>query len=241
VHSSDDNLHSLCERSRGGRLWLRLSCCLVGLFFRLIARVQIEGEEYVPSQGGVVLASNHISLLDTLLIPYSIMVTQGVQMVWAPAKAELFRLPVVRRLMASWGAFPVRRGRGDLRAMRRMMDHMQTGKLMLFPEGTRSRDGRLGDGKRALGKLLYEAQPVVVPAVVWGTNRIWPKGKYLPCFRTRIGVRYGKPLDLQRFYALPNTKETAAAIVTEVMRGIAFLLETIEPQAVEMPSAQASS
>jgi 1-acyl-sn-glycerol-3-phosphate acyltransferase len=240
VHSSD-NTHSLCERSQGGRLWLRLSCCLVGLFFRLIARVQIEGEEYVPSQGGVVLASNHISLLDTLLIPYSIMVTQGVQMVWAPAKAELFHLPIVRRLMASWGAFPVRRGRGDLRAMRRMMDHMQTGKLMLFPEGTRSRDGRLGDGKRALGKLLYEAQPVVVPAVVWGTNRIWPQGKYLPCFRTTIGVRYGKPLDLQRFYALPNTKETAEAIVTEVMRGIAFLLQTIEPQTVEMPSAQAPS
>jgi 1-acyl-sn-glycerol-3-phosphate acyltransferase len=174
----------------------------------------------------VLLASNHISILDTLLIPYSVMATQGVQIVWAPAKMELFRVPLVGRVIASWGAFPVHRGRSDVRAMRRMIAHMQTQKVMLFPEGTRSREGRLGNGKRAVGKLIYEARPVVVPVAVWGTDCIWPKSRYLPRWRAVIGVRYGKPLDLQRYYTLPNTRETAEAIVGEVMRAIASLRET---------------
>jgi 1-acyl-sn-glycerol-3-phosphate acyltransferase len=206
---------------------MRLSCWLVGLFFHVISRVHIEGGEHIPAQGGVLLASNHISILDTLLIPYSVMVIQGVQIVWAPAKMELFRVPLVGRVIKSWGAFPVHRGRSDVRAMRRMIAHMQTQKVMLFPEGTRSREGRLGAGKRAVGKLIYEARPVVVPAAVWGTDGIWPKSRYVPRLRAVIGVRYGQPLDLQRYYTLPNTRETAEAIVGEVMRAIASLRETV--------------
>lgn len=222
-------------------MWLCLSYVLVGFFLRLVARVRITGGEHIPAQGGVALMSNHISMLDTFLLPYSVMATGGVQVVWAPAKMELFGVPLIGRIIASWGAFPVRRGKGDLRAIRRMIDHMRTGKVMLFPEGTRNRDGRLGGGKRTVGKLLYEARPVVIPAAIWGTNRLWPEGRYLPRFRTAIGIRYGKPVDLERFYKLPNSKETAEAIMAEVMREIASLLETVEPSAVEVSSYQASS
>jgi 1-acyl-sn-glycerol-3-phosphate acyltransferase len=221
------------------RLWIRLSYWLVGLFFRLISRVHIEGGEYIPLRGGVLLASNHISLLDTLLIPYSVIAVQGVQIVWAPAKSELFRIPLVKHVLRSWGAFPVRRGRGDLRAIHRTIDHLRTGKLMLFPEGTRSRDGRLGDGKRTVGKLIYEARPVVIPAAVWGTNCVWSKRERRLRLRTPLGVRYGEPVDLQRYYALPNTKETAEAIVGEVMRAIASLLETLERPIAEVSSREA--
>ncbi|MGQ4809682.1 hypothetical protein NKDENANG_03105 [Candidatus Entotheonellaceae bacterium PAL068K] len=210
------------------RLWLRLSSLLVDGFFHLIARPRIEGLEHLPSQGGVVLVSNHISMLDTLLIPCSVMTMQGVQVVWAPAKAELFKVPIVGPILTSWGVFPVRRDRGDLLAIRRILKHMRTGKVMLFPEGTRSRDGRLGTGKRMVGKLLYTTRPVVIPAVVWGTDRVWATGRIMPRFRTPIGVRYGKPLDLERYYMLPDTKETAAAIVAEVMQAIAALMVTVE-------------
>ena len=121
----------------------------------------------------------------------------------------------------------MRRGRGDLRAMRRIIGHMRTSTVMLFPEGTRSRDGRLGIGKRMVGKLLYATRPVVVPAVVWGTDRVWAQGRILPRFRPSIGVRYGQPLDLEHYYALPDTKETAEAIVAEVMQAIATLESAI--------------
>jgi 1-acyl-sn-glycerol-3-phosphate acyltransferase len=198
--------------------------------------VRIEGAEHIPAYGGVLLGSNHISMIDPVLISYSVMATRGVQIVWAPAKVELFRLPLFGRLIASLGAFPVRRGRGDLRAIRRMAMYLHSEKLLLFPEGTRSRDGRLGLGKRTVGKLLHEAQPVVIPTAVWGTNRVLPPGSCFPRYRTSIGVRYGKPLDLQQYYALPRTKETATVIVQELMRAIAALLEEERP-----PGAVAST
>jgi 1-acyl-sn-glycerol-3-phosphate acyltransferase len=188
--------------------------------------VHIEGAEHIPAHGGVLLASNHISLLDPVLISYTVMATRGVQVVWAPAKVELFRLPLFGYLLALLGAFPVRRGQGDLRAIRRIAGHMQTAKLLLFPEGTRSRDGRLGVGKRTVGKLLHEARPVVIPVAVWGTDRVLPSGSYMPRCRVQVGVRYGQPLDLQRYYTLPGSKETAAAIVQELMQAIAALLES---------------
>jgi 1-acyl-sn-glycerol-3-phosphate acyltransferase len=229
------------ERSWGARLWFRLSYKVINLLLHLVARVQIIGKEHIPTAGGVVLASNHISLLDTLLIPCSVMASQGVQVVWAPAKIELFGLPLIGRMITSWGAFPVRRGRGDVHAMRRMISYMRTEKLMLFPEGTRSRDGQLGEGKRAVGKLLHEARPVVIPAAVWGTDRIWPRGRYLPRLRTSIGVCYGEPLNLQQLYMLPNTKETAGAIVGEVMAGIQALLETVPPRMTDVSCSEASA
>jgi 1-acyl-sn-glycerol-3-phosphate acyltransferase len=215
--------------SWGTHPWLHIAYSAVALFFRLWCRVRIEGAEHIPCHGGVLLASNHISLLDPILISYSVMAAQGVQIVWAPAKVELFRMPLFGRLIASLGAFPVRRGRSDLPAIHRMVTHMQTEKLLLFPEGTRSRDGRLGAGKRTVGKLLHEGRPIVIPAVVWGTDCVLSPGSWRPRFRPQVGVRYGPPLDLQRYYALPGTKETAAAIVQELMQSIATLLEMVKP------------
>jgi 1-acyl-sn-glycerol-3-phosphate acyltransferase len=207
-------------------LWLHVAYTAVGLFFRYWCRLRIEGAEHIPAHGGVLLASNHVSLLDPVLISYAVMATRGVQVIWAPAKVELFRIPLFGHLIALLGAFPVRRGQGDLRAIRRIVGHMQAAKLLLFPEGTRSRDGRLGVGKRTVGKLLHEARPVVIPVAVWGTNRVLPPGSYMPRCRVQVGVRYGQPLDLQRYYTLPGSKETAAAIVQELMQAIAALLES---------------
>jgi len=217
-------LHPLVKHPWVGYLWLRLAYIVVQLFFRLCCHVRIEGSEYIPSQGGVVLVSNHISAFDTLLLPYTVLATQGMQIIWAPAKAELFRTRLMGCLLTSLGVFPVRRGQHDRQAMRRMMAHMRTDKMMLFPEGTRSRDGRLHDGKRTVGKLIYAARPVVIPAAIIGTERILSHLKALFHGRAPVCVHYGKPVDLQLYYALPDTKETAVAIMQEVMSAIASLL-----------------
>jgi 1-acyl-sn-glycerol-3-phosphate acyltransferase len=223
-------LRPYAERSWLGRWWVRFSQRTVGGVMRCWCRVSIEGEAHIPLKGGVLLASNHISMLDALLIPYAVMETRGMQMVWSPAKEELFRIPVVRHVLLSWGSFPVRRGRGDLRTMRRIMALLRDHRVMLFPEGTRSPDGRLQQGQRTVGKFIYHARPVVVPTVVSGTNRILPKGAVWPAFRRPIAVRFGPPLDLQRYYDQPDSKHTAEAIVQEVMRAIATLRD--EPPAV---------
>jgi 1-acyl-sn-glycerol-3-phosphate acyltransferase len=207
-----------------GYVWLCLVYVVIKLFFRLCCQVRIEGSEHIPSKGGVVLVSNHVSGFDTVLLPYTVLATQGLQIIWSPAKAELFRWRLMGCLLTSLGVFPVRRGQHDRQAMRQMIAGMRTDKMMLFPEGTRSRDGRLQEGKRAVGKLLYAARPVVIPAAIVGTERIIPHLKSLIHGRAPVSVRYGKPVDLQRYYALPDTKETSLAIVQEVMSAIASLL-----------------
>jgi len=226
-------VHPFVKHPWSGRLWVGFVYVLVGLFFRLRCRLRIEGSEHIPSQGGVVLASNHISAFDTLLIPYSVLTTQKLQIVWAPAKVELFRNRVVGGLLTSLGAFPVRRGQHDRLAMRRMMAHMRTEKMMLFPEGTRSHDGRLQAGKRTVGKLIYAAQPVVIPVAIVGTERIRAPLQWLSQGRVPVTIRYGTPVALQSYYALPDTKETAEAIVQTVMSAIASLLYNT-PQPVEI-------
>jgi 1-acyl-sn-glycerol-3-phosphate acyltransferase len=217
-------LHPLFRYPWIGRLWLRVVYVAVKLFFCLCCRVHIEGSEHIPSEGGVVLVSNHISAFDTILLPFSVLATQGLQIIWAPAKAELFRSRLLGSLLTSLGVFSVRRGQHDRQAMRRMIEHMRTEKMMLFPEGTRSPDGRLHEGKRTVGKLIYAARPVVIPAAIVGTEHIMPHLKSLVYGRARVSVYYGKPVALQRYYAMPDTKETAIAIVQEVMSAIASLL-----------------
>lgn len=210
-------------------LWLRVSGWAVGLFLFPFCRLRIHGLEHVPRQGGVVLASNHLSMFDTLVIPYSINRAHGPQVVWAPAKEELFRLSIVGFFLNSWGVFPIRRGKNDLRGIRRMLTHMRSGKMMLFPEGTRSRDGRLRAGNRMLGKIIYQAQPVVVPTLLIGTDRVWGSSRWWPRWRTPVSLRYGKPLDLRPYYQKPGSKENAEAIVKEIMGAIAALMYNGEP------------
>ena len=206
------------------KLWLWFSGRAVGLLLLPFCRLRIEGLEHVPREGGVVLASNHLSMFDTLVIPYSINRSHGPYRVWAPAKEELFRNAIASMCLRSWGVFPVRRGRNDLRGIRRMLSLMRSDKMMLFPEGTRSRDGRLHEGNRMLGKLIHQAQPVVIPTLIVGTDCVLGSGRWWPHWRTPVSVHYGRPLNLQDHYQTPSSKETSEAIVKEIMGAIAALM-----------------
>jgi 1-acyl-sn-glycerol-3-phosphate acyltransferase len=232
---SSKYFRAYAERGWVERHWIRVSQLTIGLYFRLCCRLQIEGEEHIPAQGGVLLASNHISMLDALLIPYAVMHLKGMQIVWSPAKEELFRVPILRQILLSWGSFPVRRGRNDLRVMRRIVSLMSTGKMMLFPEGTRSRDGQLQAGNRMVGKFIYRAHPVVVPTVVSGTNHTFPEGAWWPRFGVPITLRFGPPVDLKRYYDWPDSKQTPGAIIEDVMQSIAALQRTQSSHAAPNP------
>jgi 1-acyl-sn-glycerol-3-phosphate acyltransferase len=211
------------QMSLGQRAWFGFSWVALGAFLAGLNRLKIIGAEHVPPGGGVLLAANHLSIVDTLLIPWVNMARVGSEIVWAPAKAELFAIPLVRHIIASWGAFPVQRGGNDVRAMRRLVELMRREKVMLFPEGTRSVDGRLGKGNRAVGKLIYLARPTVIPTAIIGTDRLLAKGCTLPRLFSRLEVRFGAPLALECYYAAEDTKATAEAITFHVMRSIAVL------------------
>jgi 1-acyl-sn-glycerol-3-phosphate acyltransferase len=209
--------------SLGKQAWFGLSWLALGAFLAGFNRLKITGAEHVPPGGGVLLAANHLSIFDTLLIPWVNIAKVRLEVVWAPAKAELFDIPLINRIITSWGAFPVQRGGRDVRAMRHLVQLLRREKVMLFPEGTRSADGRLGAGNRVVGKLIYLARPVVIPTAILGTERLLAKGRIVPRLFSKLEVRFAPPLELEHYYAAEDTKATAEAIIHLVMRSIAQL------------------
>jgi 1-acyl-sn-glycerol-3-phosphate acyltransferase len=209
--------------SLGKRAWFGFSWLVLGAFLAGLNRLKITGAEHVPPGGGVLLAANHLSIFDTLVIPWVNIAKVRLEVVWAPAKAELFAIPVINHIIASWGAFPVQRGGRDVHAMRHLVELMRREKVMLFPEGTRSADGWLGRGNRVVGKLIYLARPTVIPTAILGTDRLLAKGRLLPRVFSKLEVRFGPPLDLERYYAAEDSKATAEAITFFVMHSIARL------------------
>lgn len=200
------------------RFWVTFSAWVIGFYASTINRFRVKGIENVPREGGVLIASNHISAYETIFLPWAILRTYPMQMLWAPAKEELFRKRFQGWLYASWGAFPVKRGR-DVRAGRVINELLETEKVMLFPEGTRHRDGALGQGNRGVGKIIYDTRPVVIPTALVGLNR-WR----FPGAGQEAAVVFGKPLDFSDLYAREDCKETHQQIVERVMAAIAELL-----------------
>jgi len=200
------------------RLWVTFSANVIGLYASTINRFLVKGDENIPCEGGVLLACNHISAYDTVFIPWAVVKRHPMQMIWAPAKEELFRKRFQGWLYSSWGAFPVRRGR-DVRAGKVISDLLRDQKVMLFPEGTRNRDGVLGKGNRGVGKLIFDSRPTVIPTALVGLNR-WK----FPGAGQQAAVVFGSPLDLSDLFDREDCKETHVLIVERVMGEIASLL-----------------
>jgi 1-acyl-sn-glycerol-3-phosphate acyltransferase len=205
------------------RLWVTFSAHLIGVYASLLNDFRAEGVDNIPTQGGVLLASNHISAYETVFIPWVMLRHFPLRMLWAPAKEELFAKPLSRWLYGSWGAFPVKRGR-DVRAGRFINELLADQRVMLFPEGTRHRDGTLGKGNRGVGKIIYDVRPAVIPTALSGINR-WK----FPGLGQKGLVRFGPPLDFSDLFQLEDCKETHQLIVDRVMDAIAALLEQQQP------------
>ncbi|MEA5112769.1 MAG: lysophospholipid acyltransferase family protein [Geobacteraceae bacterium] len=201
------------------RFWVTFSANVIGFYASTINRFRIVGDEGIPRSGGVLLASNHISAYDTIFLPWALLRRFPLQMVWAPAKEELFRKPLQRWLYSSWGAFPVRRGR-DVRAGKTINELLASQKVMLFPEGTRNRHGVLGKGNRGVGKIIYDTRPTVIPTALIGLNR-W----HFPGAGQEARVVFGAPLDFSDLFEREDCKETHVLIVGRVMDAIAGLLK----------------
>ena len=201
------------------RFWVIFSAYVVGFYASVLNRFQVKGVDHLPRQGGVLIASNHISAYDTIFLPWAVLRSNPMQMLWAPAKEELFRKPFQRWLYSSWGAFPVRRGR-DVRAAKVINELLQEQKVMLYPEGTRHRDGVLGKGNRGVGKIIFDTRPVVIPTAIIGLNR-WK----FPGFGLEGMIEFGHPLDYTDLLQLPDNKETHQMIVDRLMEAIAGLLK----------------
>ncbi len=200
------------------RCWVTFSVYVIGIYASLLNSFVIKGSENIPRSGPVLITSNHISAYDTIFLPWAVIRHNPLQMVWAPAKEELFTKMFQRLLYTSWGAFPVKRKR-DMRAGRTLNDLLLDQKVMLFPEGTRHKDGQLGSGNRGVGKIIYDTRPAVIPTALVGINH-WK----FPGFGQKAAVVFGPPLEFSDLFLREDCKETHLLIVERVMEAIARLL-----------------
>ena len=204
-------------------LWHAVGLLFWVIVLRFFNRVRVQNSENIPKRGehGILICSNHISALDPFVIAVTAM--PFFSPVWwrAPAKEELFRWPLVRTIIGTWGGFPVRRGKRDFEAIETMTQLLPMSVIVIFPEGKRSTDGRLQPGKAGVGKIVYDAKPAkVIPVLIEGSERLLPKGRILPRLFQTVSITYGPPLDLSRFLSSENSVELSQQIVAVIMRAI---------------------
>jgi 1-acyl-sn-glycerol-3-phosphate acyltransferase len=191
----------------------------IGPWLRLVFRTEVEGLENVPSEGPAILASNHLSYADWLFMPLTL--DRKVTFV---AKAEYFNTPglkgwVQRTFFAGAGQVPIDRSSGDaaagaLVAAKRVL--AQGALFGIYPEGTRSHDGRLYRGRTGVARLAIETGVPVVPIAVLGTDVVAPPGKKFGRW-TRPRVRFGRPLDFSRYQGLENDRFILRSATDEIM------------------------
>lgn len=173
-----------------------------------IYRFDVIGADNFPKDGGILLCTNHINALDPPVV--GINAPRPVNFM---AKEELFQIPLLKSILPGVHAFPVKRGMSDRDALRRALKLLKDGEVVgLFPEGTRSKDGKLGKGFSGAGFFALRGEANVVPCAI--------VGPYKP-FR-RLKVVYGNVIDMQPY----REKKASPEEVTEViMANIAQLLE----------------
>jgi 1-acyl-sn-glycerol-3-phosphate acyltransferase len=191
-------------RSAGGKgtALYRVSRAFLKALFRCYNRWEVAGREHVPESGGVLLIANHTSYADPPIIG-----TACPRPVNFMAKAELFRLPGLGAFIRRTHAFPVKREAADQQALRHALHLLNRGEVLLvFPEGTRSPDGRLMPFEAGAAFIALASQAQVVPVGIDGADRVLPRGKPL-LLPAKLRVRFGPPLDLSHYRAQRRSRE----------------------------------
>lgn len=195
---------------------------LLGPLLRLLFRPRIEGLEHVPEEGAAIIAGNHLSFSDHFLMPAVLK-----RRITFLAKAEYFTGPGVKgRLTAAFfrsaGQIPVdRSGReAGQAAIREGLGVLSRGELLgIYPEGTRSHDGRLYKGKVGVAAMALGAGVPVVPCAMVGTFEVQPPGQKLPRLR-RVTIRFGEPLDFSRYAGMEGQHAVLRAVTDEIVYAV---------------------
>jgi 1-acyl-sn-glycerol-3-phosphate acyltransferase len=208
---------------------MNLSYYLGWLSFRALYRFyfgwRVYNPERVPKAGPVILAANHQSYLDPPLVGAGL--KRGINYL---AREDLFRFPVVGWVLHSWQAVPVDREGGGAAGLRAILDRLLAGgAIILFPEGTRSRDGTLQPARSGIGLTVIKSTAPVIPVRVFGTYAAYGRHLRIPRPRHRVAVKYGLPMNFEALRAearnctKPRLKEIYQQVADEIMAAIARL------------------
>lgn len=182
---------------------------------KVFLRFKKHGEEHLPRNGGVIIASNHTAYIDPPLLGMA-----SPRELFFLAKKELFRNRLFGWFLSKFNAVPISRGGYDRKGLENSVRLLKEGKaLVLFPEGTRSRNGKLKEARPGVGKIVLEADVPIVPAYIHNSRNLIQallKGE-------NIGVSFGSPINPAWLKRIPKNKEGYRLICQEIMRRIRIL------------------
>jgi 1-acyl-sn-glycerol-3-phosphate acyltransferase len=201
--------------------WMLLKFVLLGPLLRLLFRPQVTGLEHIPSDGGAILASNHVSFLDPLLLPLVV----PRRRVMFLTKTKYIDKPVLHWILRGAGVIPVAADDpgGASAAVTAGVRAVLDGRIVgIFPEGTRSPDGRLHRGKTGVARIAMQAGVPVIPAGITGTDLAFPRGARLPRPHA-VRITFGPPIMLAALADAAPDPSPSRAATDQVMAAIAAL------------------
>ena len=192
--------------------WFRFARWVCKVFCELFFRIRVYGKENVPDKGAFVLVSNHQSYLDPVFcgIPLK-------RPLYFLARDSLFANRFFGWLISSVNTIPVKRGKADLSAMKKIIDKLKNGSgVCLFPEATRTSDGKITPFKPGFGLLCRRGEAAVVPVVIDGTFECWPRHKKIFSPGGRIVVCYGEAITAEQVKNMSDRE--LAKVLTDTLR-----------------------
>ncbi|TAL44559.1 MAG: 1-acyl-sn-glycerol-3-phosphate acyltransferase [Salinibacterium sp.] len=192
---------------------------IAGPIVRTVFRPWVSGLENIPRTGGVILASNHLSVVDSIFLPLLIE-----RRIYFLAKSDYFvgrgiRGWAIKSFLLGTGMLPIDRsgGKASEASLNTGLRVLVKGDVLgIYPEGTRSPDGKLYRGRTGVARMILEAHVPVVPVAMIDTEKVMPIGSKLPKVR-RIGVIFGEPLDFSRFEGMEGDRFILRSITDEIM------------------------
>lgn len=191
--------------------------------FELLYNAEAFGLENVPEEGGFLLASNHLSFFDPFIA--GAFMYRNIHFF---ARSTLFKNGMSSYILKQWNAIPVKRGAGDIQAIKAVVSLLNSGAgVLVFPEGTRSDEESESLPKRGVGLMAVKTRVPVVPMRIFGVENIWKKGNAIPLFSGTISVVYGKRLDPEDY--LCDVEDPYQEASNRIMKAIRDLSVSVEP------------
>ena len=200
--------------------WL-MKHVVLGPVIRTLFKPWVEGEEHVPESGGAIFASNHLSFSDSIFLP--LVVDRRMTF---PAKMEYFTGTgikgwLTKTFFKGMGQIPIDRsgGNASMSALNSGLKVLNRGELFgIYPEGTRSPDGKLYKGKTGVARMALEAKVPVIPVAMINTDKAQPTGQVIPnIHRGQVGIKFGRPLDFSRYEGMEDDRTVLRSITDEIM------------------------
>jgi 1-acyl-sn-glycerol-3-phosphate acyltransferase len=192
---------------------------VAGPILKTVFRPWVTGHENIPKTGGVIMASNHLSFIDSVFLP--LLMERRISFL---AKSDYytargFRGWAIKTFLKAAGMIPIDRsgGKASEASLQTGLGVLASGEILgIYPEGTRSPDAKLYRGRTGVARMILEGNVPVVPVAMIDTEKVMPAGRRIPKVR-RIGVVIGKPLDFSRFHGMEGDRFILRSITDEIM------------------------